>query len=538
MMTSYARTNGIPNTISPLVNYIKQLVPMPNSLLTYNDNTSEKKFQALGAYGNGYERAYSPYRIDQILWQAFAGNTGMIRERISPNDIQDNHIALIEAVQSGKYGVEADDFIEIAKAQVMNLIRNGVFNERDDNNLPKDYPFADKIWQNAGGASAGSTYNFTLPEYQEIALQAAQQSVVLLKNQDGILPLAKDAEFVVAGGLADTRYKTMYSAATPTGTNMGLSPLGGIAAVSGKDVLALDYTSAGKVIKIKADNGKYLSVAADNSVTASGETTEDGTEFEVYPWGQADSVSLRIVNCPLTEQNGRWLQNGAAVSTATSGNFEVSGMASGFATEKGKGILRREYQPDGRVRYVGDCTNLYTQETQYYGQGRYVNLTDPATGKLGQTNVLGSAPGAASFEESAESFRTDSTLFTEEVIKEAGAEVRDDSEYAVVVIAASMHSADEGTDRIDMDLGKEQYDLVENVAEKYLGKTVVILKANSPVLMKEIQNNPNVAAIVYQPYAGQYDGYALGQVLFGDYAPTGKTYLYMVCRRECASYGN
>ena len=43
-----------------------------------------------------------------------------------------------------------------------------------------------------------------------------------------------------------------------------------------------------------------------------------------------------------------------------------------------------------------------------------------------------------------------------------------------------------------------------------------------PVIAEEIQNNENVAAIVYAPYAGQYDGYATGQVLYGDVTPTGK----------------
>ena len=39
-----------------------------------------------------------------------------------------------------------------------------------------------------------------------------------------------------------------------------------------------------------------------------------------------------------------------------------------------------------------------------------------------------------------------------------------------------------------------------------------------PVIAEEIQNNENVAAIVYAPY----DGYAAGQVLYGDVTPTGK----------------
>jgi beta-glucosidase len=527
MMTSYGRTNGIPNAISPMIKYVKEL--SPTRVYTLNDNGAENRFEVAGAYGNGYDRQYAPFRVDQLIWQALADASGGHQQNTSYPGIHDNHIALIEAVNSGKYGITADDFIEIAKAQVLVLVRNGVLNERDENNLPKNYPFADKILQKNGDSKTGESYNYNTPDHQGTALQSAQESVVLLKNQNGVLPLAKDSNFIVAGGLADTRYKTTYGTTTQSGTNMGLSPLGGIAAVLGKDVSDINYSSAGKKIAIKADNGKYLSVTADNSVTATS-TTKDSTEtaiFEVYPWGQADSASMRVVDNPNAALNGRWLQNGAKATTAASGNFEVSKMTSGFTTSAGPvGVMRREYQPDGSVRYISNAfsTSFFPSfETLYYGSGRYLNLTDPETGSLGQTAVLGSVKDADSFEASANSFRTKSTIFTEETIKHAGDEVITGSDYAIVVVGASTrHSAGEGSDRIDLDLGREQYELVNNVSKKYPGKTIVVLKSSAPVLMEEIQQNPNVAAVVYQPYAGQFDGYALGQVLFGEYAPTGR----------------
>lgn len=41
--------------------------------------------------------------------------------------------------------------------------------------------------------------NFGLPEYKKIALEAARESVTLLKNEDNILPLAKNKKVLVAG---------------------------------------------------------------------------------------------------------------------------------------------------------------------------------------------------------------------------------------------------------------------------------------------------------------------------------------------------
>ena len=44
--------------------------------------------------------------------------------------------------------------------------------------------------------------NFGLPEYQTLALRAAHEAMTLLQNQDGILPLARNAKILVAGPAA------------------------------------------------------------------------------------------------------------------------------------------------------------------------------------------------------------------------------------------------------------------------------------------------------------------------------------------------
>ncbi len=44
---------------------------------------------------------------------------------------------------------------------------------------------------------------FASPEFRKVALQAAQESIILLKNKDNILPLAKDAKILVAGPTAN-----------------------------------------------------------------------------------------------------------------------------------------------------------------------------------------------------------------------------------------------------------------------------------------------------------------------------------------------
>src|SRR6185437_10973667 len=45
---------------------------------------------------------------------------------------------------------------------------------------------------------------FALPEYREASLQAARESITLLKNTNNILPLAKTAKVLVTGPTADS----------------------------------------------------------------------------------------------------------------------------------------------------------------------------------------------------------------------------------------------------------------------------------------------------------------------------------------------
>lgn len=77
----------------------------------------------------------------------------------------------------------------------------------------------------------------------------------------------------------------------------------------------------------------------------------------------------------------------------------------------------------------------------------------------------------------------------------------------------------EGVDRTEIDLPKEQLDLVNQIV-KANPQTIVVLKASFPYAINAIQEN--VPGIVYMAHSSQEEGNALADVLFGDYNPAGR----------------
>jgi beta-glucosidase len=109
---------------------------------------------------------------------AMAINAGIDMSMV-PNDYSFFDL-LKEAVQKGEVPMSR---IDDAVRRILTLKEKvGLF----DNPYPED----------------GAAANFGHPEYQSLALQAAHESITLLKNDGGVLPLAHSAKILVAGPAA------------------------------------------------------------------------------------------------------------------------------------------------------------------------------------------------------------------------------------------------------------------------------------------------------------------------------------------------
>ncbi|HHV99792.1 MAG TPA: carbohydrate-binding protein [Clostridiaceae bacterium] len=534
VMTSFGRTNGIPNIISPYMIHANKYAKY--GLYSSPDFNAENHLYGT-SFASEYDESYVPDRKHALALMVLAHSESVRAMGTDKTDV----IALVEAVEEGLYGITYEDVKEAGRPLVNTLVRIGVFNEVDENGIPKYYPFARYA---KDVANPEDLTNYRTEEHQRVAMQAARESIVLLKNENNALPLSKDEAGVITGIYANARFKTQYSVSrTPSDIpESGMTPLNAIVnTVNNKDNLT--YLSGTKEIALKSlANGKYVTAPAGEITDQAplgkgGQLIADCDEndlsenqyFNVYDWGQEGySLYTKINNRWVTSPNAgaRAVENTnetlLAVPDNTWDNIDIYGASSSLPP-----VLRNVKNSDGTISIVA---NAYTTgfggggggstfDTAFYKIGRFISVDE--SGKLvTDSRTLSDTSGVAD---------SNNLKFEVKVIKNEGEDVvklADSKDYAIVFVGANVkHSASEGKDRSTLYMGESDYKLVKNVAEAFKNKgkkTIVVVETNFPVIMEEIQNDPNVDAIVYQPYGGQYDAKALAEVLYGDYAPTGR----------------
>lgn len=513
-MSSYGRTNGVPNIISPLINYAKSLSPFGLFSVTDAGSVSNQS-----GYGNGFDPSYVPVIDDGAYNGAGYSSIGALMAvansaGASTTRAKDaSFLTLIDQVEAGTYGVTKSDVENVARDQIGQLVRCGVLNE--DMN---DYPF----YAQSAGIGAADDYNNTYN--QGVALEAAQESIVLLKNENDILPLDKDSAVYVSGPMSVARFKTTYAVGkSPEIENALYSSAAGIRKIGGED--KVNYSVDAEVVNIKTADGKYIALSDDGKSLVTVNEQDKAAKFEKYSWGQ-DGYSYKCLDNDKwlkgVTTGGGWGGGGTFTGVEASGTESleqiVNDLEATYVTTAMPYRFRVEENPDQTISYIMESYSESfvgtTPVVGYYTNGRYL--------KVDGENIAFSE--LLQDQATAENLRTENVRFIEEVVKEAGADTKESaSDYAVVVVGApARHSSGEGCDRSDLYLGDDQYTQVANVAAAYPGRTIVVVQTNYPEIIEEIKQNDDVAAIITQPYAGQYGGYALGQVIYGDVAPTGK----------------
>ncbi|OKP97194.1 glycoside hydrolase family 3 protein [Paenibacillus sp. P46E] len=314
-------------------------------------------------------------------------------------------------------------------------------------------------------------------KHSELSLEAAKQSIVLLKNENNTLPLSKTelSQVALIGPLADEAFRDWYSGTLA----YGVTPLQGVtkklagkqvAFESGDDRIILTSAASGKAVGMTGEDGR-LAVLHD--------VPERGELFRHTAWG--------------------WT---AHTLEATSRGQYVTLNDSGILTASADEIYGW---------YVKESLNLVPED------GGAVSLRT-WNDKLISINAEDGTLEVGDQDAVAQAREFNKTVIVNGV--EAAVQAAKSAEVAVVFVGNHpLLNGKEEIDRPDIVLPEEQERLVKAVYEAN-PNTVVVIVGSYPISSTWIDEN--IPAVLYTSHSGQELGNAVADVLFGDYSPSGK----------------
>ena len=347
------------------------------------------------------------------------------------------------------------------------------------------------------------------PAHRQLALAAARESIVLLKNQNNTLPLRKDLKSVaVIGPNSDDvpvllgNYNGQPSRAT--------TPLAGIRqhVSSRTKVLHALGTSLTEVSAVpvpasalSGPNGERgLKAEYFSNKALEGTPVVTRVDREVnFDWGMENPIS----GIPADDFSARWT---GKLVPVVSGKYRFGAIADdGVRVYLDGKLIAEDWSEHAPATVTGEVTieagKSYDIKMEYYES------------KIGAVARLVWQPPV---------------VHTGSPYAEA-VNVAKQADTVVLVLGLSSRLEGEemnvrepgflGGDRIDINLPARQQGLLEAVAAT--GKpVVVVLLSGSAVAVNWA--NEHVAAIVQAWYPGEEGGTAIADVLFGDYNPAGR----------------
>ncbi|MFI2508444.1 glycoside hydrolase family 3 C-terminal domain-containing protein [Streptomyces sp. NPDC018972] len=325
---------------------------------------------------------------------------------------------------------------------------------------------------------------FDTPEHRALAQEAAEQAIVLLKN-DGPLPLAPDARVAVVGLLADECKLDWYSGSLIH----RVTPLEGLHERFGAE--RVEFAEGVDRVLLKTSAGTFLHVpsAPEAPETARGAegaldpallagrtdlppltAGAEGTELALADWG-GGVLTLRA-------PDGRYL------SVAEDGYVRAS------ADQPGGWVVQETF----RLEPHGDGHLL-----RHVGTGRHVRVA---------------ADGVKVAEEDPEVFELVVVERGEDAVTRAAA----GADVVVVVAGNDPHiNGRETEDRTTLRLPAQQ-ELLLRAARAANPNTVLVLTSAYPYAV----DTADLPALLWTAHGGQAAGTALARVLAGDVSPAGR----------------
>ncbi len=365
------------------------------------------------------------------------------------------------------------------------------------------------------------------PQRRALARRSARESIVLLENKDGFLPLNKDAlkRIAVIGPNGNVARMCGGGSGALAG-HYGISPAQGLTervgdAVSvrfGRGVPArrLKLPVAGPEHYALADGTAGIRAEYFNNRDLQGEPALTRIEKRIdfdwgygagHPEGGSGSPAPGVVN--LDKWSARW--TGRFISPGD-GLYEI-----GVAADNGV----RLYLDDKEVidAWTDSKPGDFKRAQYRFAAGRKYDLRVEFYENWGSCLCsLGFAP-----------------YDPHEGLKDA-VDLARQSDVVVLCLGLDAKMEGEAADRDELGLPDDQLRLIEGVTQAN-ARTIVVLNNGTPITMHEWIDG--VPAVVEAFYPGQEGGRALADILFGDVSPSGRLPITFPKRWEDSSaYGS
>ncbi|WP_051266499.1 glycoside hydrolase family 3 C-terminal domain-containing protein [Nakamurella lactea] len=425
--------------------------------------------------GNVQETLRETWGFDGITMSDWGGTHSTVQTAKAGSDIEmprDSYLgdALKAAVLDGSVSEDTVDSMVVHVLTAM--FRVGLF----DHPLPDPTTVVDKV--------------VSSPEHLELARKLSVEGSVLLRNRGGALPFRRPRSIAVIGDAADAGAQTHGGGSGSVNANgTVVTPLAGITARAGRIPVSYSQGTLGiQALPIVPASAFGSGLTA----TYYASTDLSGTPLatETVP-----NLDIRSTPAPVAAETDGWSASYVGTFTAeTAGGYRFSLQAGGVTTLTIDGQLLLTFRTGAES--VQNALVTLTAGAHDFAIS-YVSATPVPGGRVPRTSLhLGYQVG---YDE----------------LHAAAAAAAAAADVAVVVVA---DITSEGMDRSTLSLPADQDALISAVAAAN-PRTVVVLNTSGAVLMPWLTD---VDGVIANWYAGQEQGNAIAEMLFGDKEPGGR----------------
>jgi beta-glucosidase len=357
-------------------------------------------------------------------------------------------------------------------------------------------------------AEAAPEQDIDLPEHRALIREAAAEGIVLLKNEQHVLPLQRERlnSIAVIGPNAQVA-QIMGGGSAQVNAHYAITPFDGIVSKVG-DHVHVSYEQG-------CTNYKWLPLLESNQLQAGTDGTAHGLLVEYFT--TRDLTSSPIWKETHLKSELSWF--GEMPAGVNPQQFSIR--ATARFTPQETGVYTFGLIGAGRCRLLIDGQPLienWTEQTKggdFFMSGPEIQRTKTLVAGHTYLIMLEYAKGA---DVPVAAARLGCIPPVPADAIEHAARLAASSDVAIVCVGFGGDWQSEGFDRSGLALPGKQDTLVEQVAAAN-PRTIVVLNTGSPITMPWLSS---VAAVLQAWYPGQECGNAIADVLFGDTNPSGK----------------